>query len=162
VKTTISISPFKPEHTDRIVEMILNIQQKEFNVPVTLADQPDLLEIDTFYQKDKGNFWVALEKDTVVGTIGLIDCDGGIGCIRKMFVRKEYRRHYGIAQILLNILEKQATTHHFKGVYLGTIARLEAAIRFYEKNEFTPILIEDLPSQFPRMAVDTHFFQKIY
>jgi putative acetyltransferase len=159
---TISISTFKPEYTDRIVELILNIQQKEFNVPVTIEDQPDLLEIDTFYQKGNGNFWVALDGKTVVGTIALIDCGAGIGCMRKMFVKKEYRSNYGIAQILLNILEKQALTHGFKGVYLGTLERLTAAIRFYEKNDFSPILKNELPPQFPLMAVDTHFFQKLY
>jgi putative acetyltransferase len=37
---------------------------------------------------------------------------------------------------------------------------LQAAIRFYERNGFTLIAKEDLPSVFPIMAVDTHFFEK--
>ena len=131
-------------------------------MPITIEGQPDLLDIDNFYQKDNGNFWVALDGEIVVGTIALIDCGAGIGCIRKMFVKKEYRSQYGIAQILLNILEKQALTHDFKGVYLGTLERLTAAIRFYEKNGFEPIAKNDLPPEFPLMAVDTHFYQKLY
>jgi ribosomal protein S18 acetylase RimI-like enzyme len=37
---------------------------------------------------------------------------------------------------------------------------LQAAIRFYERNGFTLIEKQKLPSVFPLMAVDTHFFEK--
>ncbi len=34
----------------------LHIQQNEFKVPITINEQPDLMDIENFYQKD-GNFW---------------------------------------------------------------------------------------------------------
>jgi hypothetical protein len=45
-------------------------------------------------------------------------------------------------------------------LYLGTIERLQAAIRFYERNGFTYLPKQDLPASFPIMAVDTHFYVK--
>lgn len=156
-----TITAFQETHTEAICELILGIQQGEFQVPITLDDQPDLLMISSFYQQKGGNFWVALAGGEVVGTIALIDCGEGIGCIRKMFVRADYRgKEYGIAQQLLEILETWAHEKGITELYLGTIERLQAAIRFYSRNGFRAIAAEDLPTNFPRMAVDTHFFRK--
>jgi N-acetylglutamate synthase-like GNAT family acetyltransferase len=157
-----TIRAFQPADTDAIVQLILNIQQNEFQVPVTLADQPDLLVIADFYQQKSGNFWVAVTAEgEVVGTIGLIDCGEQVGCIRKMFVQANYRgREHGIGQSLLTTLEQWATERGISSLYLGTVARLAAAIRFYERNGYVPVVAADLPAVFPRMAVDTHFFMK--
>lgn len=157
----ITIEPFELQDTNHIVSLILNIQQNEFQVPITINEQQDLLNIPTFYQQKKGNFWVAKFNDEVVGTIALIDCGDNIGTIRKMFVKKEFRgKEHGIAQRLLNTLEESARTNTIKSLYLGTLERLEAAIRFYERNGFTLIQKQNLPTVFPLMPVDTHFFEK--
>ncbi len=155
------ILPFEEPHTEAIYQLILNIQQNEFQVPITLADQPDLLMISAVYQQNGGNFWVAVSEGEVVGTIALIDCGGGIGCIRKMFVRADWRgQGRGLAQQLLYTLQTWALQNGITALYLGTIERLQAAIRLYVRNEFSPIAPEALPASFPRMAVDTHFFGK--
>jgi N-acetylglutamate synthase-like GNAT family acetyltransferase len=156
----IQYTTYQPEYKDQIVELILDIQQNEFQVPVTLADQPDLLVIPDFYQVNNGNFWVALHGDEVVGTIALINCGEGVGCIRKMFVKAEFRSHHGIAQHLLNTLTDYAKQQNINALYLGTVAKLKAAIRFYERNGFSFLEKNKLPKQFPLMAVDTHFYQK--
>jgi putative acetyltransferase len=157
----IKIQPFENQDTDQIVNLILNIQQNEFQVPITINEQQDLLNIPSFYQQGKGNFWVAKYEGEVVGTIALIDCGENVGTIRKMFVKKEFRgKEFGIAQQLMDILENSAREGGLKNLYLGTIERLQAAIRFYERNGFTLIEKQNLPSVFPIMAVDTHFFEK--
>ncbi len=157
----IQIVTFQSQYTPSIVELILNIQQNEFQVPITLEQQPDLLVIDSFYQQQKGNFWVAIDGDAVVGTIGLIDCGEGVGCIRKMFVKAQYRgRELSVAQKLLETLENWCKENHIDNLYLGTIERLQAAISFYKRNGFVFIEKTNLPSSFPVMAVDTHFFTK--
>jgi putative acetyltransferase len=157
----ITYKTFEPSHESQLIAMITNIQQNEFQVPVTLADQPDLQTIPTFYQVKNGQFWVALHNDTeVIGSIALIDCGKNVGCIRKMFVKAEFRGEYGIAQQLLDILTTHAQSYHITDLYLGTVAKLKAAIRFYERNGFSPVEKNDIPSVFPFMAVDTHFFGK--
>jgi putative acetyltransferase len=157
----ITIQTFENQDTNQIVELILTIQQKEFNVPVTIEDQPDLLTIPDFYQRGKGNFWTAKYEGNVVGTIALIDCGENIGAIRKMFVKKEFRgKDFGIAQRLFDTLQEAAKRAEMTNIYLGTLERLQAAIRFYERNGFTMIAKTDLPKVFPIMAVDTHFFER--
>jgi N-acetylglutamate synthase-like GNAT family acetyltransferase len=159
--TMITIQPFENQDTDHIVNLILNIQQNEFQVPITINEQQDLLNIPSFYQQGYGNFWVAKSEGEVVGTIALIDCGKNIGTIRKMFVKKEFRgKEHGIAQRLLDILQASSQENGITNLYLGTIERLQAAIRFYERNGFTLIEKQKLPSVFPLMAVDTHFFEK--
>jgi len=155
------IIPFEEHYTEAICTLILNIQQNEFQVPITLADQPDLLTISSFYQQNGGNFWLAVMDKEVVGTIALIDCGEGIGCIRKMFVRADCRgKGRGLAQQLLDTLEAWALHHGITELYLGTVERLHAAIRFYIRNGFAPIEPGELPASFPRMSVDTLFFGK--
>ena len=70
-----------------VTALILPIQQIEFNVPVTLEDQPDLQDIEAFYRRTGGDFWGAFAGDHLVGTIGLISTGHQAGTIRKMFVQ---------------------------------------------------------------------------
>lgn len=158
----IEIQTYDPKFQPQIPGMILDIQQGEFGVPVTLADQPDLLNIPNFYQSKKGNFWLAiLDKKEVVGTIGLVDTDFGFGTIRKMFVKKNYRgSEYSIANNLYLNLEIWAIEHGLNSLLLGTRDQLKAALRFYEKHGFSEISKKDLPEGFPLMPVDNLFFEK--
>lgn len=158
----VEIKPFVVEENEyEILDLILKIQIGEFNVPITADDQPDLLDISNFYQKGCGNFWLAKYRNEIIGTIALIDCGNDIGTIRKMFVKKEFRgKEYQVAQNLYNILEESAINASISNLYLGTIERLQAAIRFYERNGFSIINKTELPEEFPIMKVDTLFFKK--
>ena len=156
----VRITTYAGEPAQDIINLILNIQQNEFGVPITADDQPDLSTIPTVYQKGNGNFWLAKQDEKIVGTIGLIDAGNGIGALRKMFVQQEFRgKELSIALSLLNTLMKWAAVKGFKVIYLGTIPKLEAAIRFYEKNGWMRVGANDLPKEFPRMPVDTVFFK---
>jgi N-acetylglutamate synthase-like GNAT family acetyltransferase len=164
MENEIIISPICNNYCKQIQELILPIQQIEFNVPVTLEGQPDLLDIETNYHKDGGGFWAALDKSKpegsqMAGTIALINAGQHIGVIRKMFVRKEYRgKQSGIGQNLLNTLISYCKTHEITDLYLGTVEILKAAHRFYEKNGFQEISVEELPAVFPRMMADNKFY----
>ena len=57
----LGIIPFSSQYANGVVEVILPIQQSEFDIPITLAAQPDLQDIPGFYQQGKGNFWIALD-----------------------------------------------------------------------------------------------------
>jgi hypothetical protein len=39
------------------------------------------------------------------------------------------------------------------------VHQLKAAHRFYERNNFTPIAVADLPTYFPLMLTDNMFYQ---
>lgn len=152
------IQPIQNEYENEIVDLILNIQQKEFNVPVTLEDQPDLLDIHNFYFKPGGTFLGAFIDGKLVGTIALVKFNAEAGAIRKMFVKKEYRgKEFQIAQQLLEQLIDYSKQNGIKDLYLGTVSLLQAALRFYEKNNFITIPKESLPVDFPLMRPDNVF-----
>jgi GNAT superfamily N-acetyltransferase len=147
-------------YCNQIIDIILPIQQIEFNVPITLESQPDLLDIETNYHQTGGNFWGAKYDEQLVGTIALIAIDGNAGAVRKMFVRKEYRgKEIGIAQRLLDELVAYCKQNNITAIYLGTVDILKAACRFYEKNGFTQLAKQDLPESFPVMGADNIFYQ---
>ncbi|MCG8564277.1 MAG: bifunctional helix-turn-helix transcriptional regulator/GNAT family N-acetyltransferase [Desulfobacterales bacterium] len=153
----IRVAPFSPTYQNGVVDLILSIQQQEFQVDVTLEEQPDLLDIPGFYQQGAGNFWVALEGETVVGTLSLLDMGGGQVALRKMFVAPEHRGK-GPAEALLDISLNWAREQGVAQVFLGTTDRFHRAHAFYEKNGFDRVAVEDLPTTFPRMDVDSIFY----
>lgn len=146
-------------YSEQAIDLILNIQQKEFNVPITIHDQPDLAQIESFYIEAGGNFWGAFINGELVGTIALVKFNEREGAIRKMFVKKEFRgKDLNIAQLLLEILISFCREKGIENLYLGTVNILKAAIRFYERNQFHEIQKENLPADFPLMNADNIFY----
>lgn len=158
--TGIAYRPYAKADEEAVIAHILAIQQGEFAVPVTAEEQPDLRAVAEVYQSGTGGFWVAEMAGRIVGTIGLIGFGTGEGALRKMFVAAEARgRELGVAAGLLAILIEHARANGISGITLGTVEKLHAARRFYEKNGFFTVDPEDLPEGFPRMPVDTHFYR---
>ncbi|MBX9886199.1 MAG: GNAT family N-acetyltransferase [Novosphingobium sp.] len=156
----ITYRPYAKADEDAVIAHIFGIQQGEFAVPVTAEEQPDLRAVGQVYQSGTGGFWVAERAGRIVGTIGLIGFGTGEGALRKMFVAADVRgREHGVAARLLDILLAHCRASGITGITLGTVAKLHAAIRFYEKNGFALVAPEDLPDGFPRMPVDTHFYR---
>lgn len=156
------IHSYRDCYKEQIIQLILNIQTKEFGVAISIGDQPDLEDIQKFYQKGSGNFWVALEKDCLIGTIGLIDIGNERVALRKMFVDENYRgKEKGVAKALLDKAIRWCDKKNIQEIYLGTTARYLAAHRFYEKNGFQEIQVSALPVAFPRMQVDTKFYRRL-
>jgi GNAT superfamily N-acetyltransferase len=170
MEPSLTIRPLSNAQRDAVAALILPIQQIEFSVPITLADQPDLMDMEAAYFRPGGHFWGAFVDGELAGTIGLLappaigkpstPATAPIGVIRKMFVKPQFRgKPWGIAQQLLETLVDHARRSGMEYLYLGTISRMHAAHRFYEKNGFTRIAKERLPTAFPFMAVDDIFYQ---
>jgi GNAT superfamily N-acetyltransferase len=117
------------------------------------------LDIEANYIRPGGGFWGAIHEGELIGTIALIDTGHCAGALRKMFVKKEFRgKEPGVAQELLAILIEYCKEKGITDLYLGTVDMLKAAHRFYERNSFQRIKVEDLPSYFPRMMADNVFY----
>ena len=150
---------YEDSYREAIIGLILPIQQNEFSVPATIKDQPDLLNISSFYKRSKGNFWVALYKNEVVGTIALVDFSSNQAALRKMFVHRDHRgKEKGVGQQLLNELKNWCRRKGINQLYLGTFTSMRPAHRFYEKNGFVEIKKEELPATFPLVSYDNMFF----
>ncbi|PLS14642.1 GNAT family N-acetyltransferase [Bacillus sp. M6-12] len=154
------IKKYTSDYQSQVVDLILYIQQEEYGIPVTKEDQPDLFNIESFYQKEKGNFWVAVSDERVVGTIALLDIGNSQAALRKVFVAKEFRGNiHKTASLLLNNVFEWGRKKGIKEIFLGTTLQFTAAHRFYEKHGFEEITVEDLPAGFPIMAVDKKFYK---
>ena len=155
----IVIAGFSEADRQGVLDVILPIQQAEFGIPITAAEQPDLTDIPGFYQSGTGGFWVARSARDVVGTVGLKDIGQRQAALRKMFVAAPFRgREFGVAGRLLDVLLAHARAQGLAEIFLGTTDKFLAAHRFYEKKGFSELQKAALPGAFPIMVVDTKFY----
>jgi GNAT superfamily N-acetyltransferase len=81
--------------------------------------------------------WLVEADREVVGCVALRRLTGvtQAGEIKRMYVRQPYRG-LGIADLLLEALEKYAAECGYKWLYLDTAADMKAAARFYARKGF--------------------------
>jgi len=155
----ISIDRYTPGDENDVMALIVPIQREEFGIEISAEDQPDLMQIQSFYQTGAGDFWLARRQGAVIGTIGLKDIGNGEVALRKMFVAAPWRgREFGVAKQMLERLIDASKERGVIRIYLGTTEKFLAAHRFYEKHGFERIEQQDLPASFPLMVVDTRFY----
>lgn len=85
------IETYSGKYDEEIISLILSIQNNEAKIGLSLAEQPDLLNICQYYQQSGGEFWIALCDGNVIGTIGLMLKEQNCAVMKKFFVKKEYR-----------------------------------------------------------------------
>lgn len=157
----LEIEEYDARHSESLLKLILTIQNQEFGIDITAADQPDLQDVQQFYLAGGGNFWLAHLGSNLVGSIALIKLNETQYVLRKMFVAAGYRgSQHGVAQCLLQTAERWAKSRAGQTVYLGTTDKFLAAHRFYRKHGYQEIEQDSLPLDFPLMAVDSLFFCK--
>jgi ribosomal protein S18 acetylase RimI-like enzyme len=148
-----TIKEYSDEYAQLAKFLIVSILESEFghyNI-----SRPDLNNITSFYQIDKGNFWIALLENDLIGTIGLKD-HSGVAYIKRMAVLKEHRGK-GVAQELLSTVIKYAQQQGFTKIYLSTSQNLVAANRFYIKEGFE--VIDRLPKKIPSQIAQIHYMK---
>ena len=145
----------------QIVNMISDIQENEFLIPITKETNAGVLKAEEeFYFNNSYNFWYAVnDKGKILGSIGLKKINNQYGEIKKLFVIKDYRSK-GVAQKLMNTLLKAALKHKLECLILGSVDKFHAAHKFYSKCGFTPMGQKDLPHGFEENPFDNLFFRK--
>jgi N-acetylglutamate synthase-like GNAT family acetyltransferase len=148
---------FQRQWQEQLTNLVLNIQNHEFHLGLTQAQQPDLVDTENFY-KD-GAFWVALDKNSVIGSIGIQVLQAEIGILRKMFVHKDFRgKELGIAQQLFDTLLIEANYLKIKTIFLDTPPIAHAAHRFYERNGFVETYRDNLPQNYKFVEMPLKFY----
>jgi ribosomal protein S18 acetylase RimI-like enzyme len=96
-------------------------------------------EVRAAYFGERGGIWLALVEEKVVGCVALREWNPAehSGEIKRMYVQPEYRK-LGIAQSLLNALESFAVAVGYEWLYLDSAPGMDAAVRFYQKNDYDP------------------------
>lgn len=137
------IIPYTDAYQQQTKELVLGTLADDFDVHV---DLPDLDNISDTYQKDNGNFWVAVDKGKVVGAIALRDYGEGRGMLKRFYVEKPHRGT-DVASNLFSTLLTFAQEKQYKDIYLTTTQETEAAQKFFRRHGFAqiPELPEDIP-----------------
>ncbi|MCM1183299.1 MAG: GNAT family N-acetyltransferase [Roseburia sp.] len=139
------ITHYEEPYKEQVIELILNIQNNEAGIGLSLEEQPDLKDIDSFYKKDGGAFLLALnELDEVIGTIALMNKGNGIGILKKFFVRADCRSQKAGLRLYLSLSDFCAE-NHINTLILDTPAVAKASHKFYEQNGFVRIEKSALP-----------------
>ena len=138
------IEKYCGKYDNEIISLILDIQNNESKINLSLEEQPDLLDINQSYRQNGGEFWIALYGGEVIGTIGLMLKENNCAVMKKFFVKKEYRsQKIGLA--LYRELLEYAKHKGIRHIILDTPSVARTSHRFYENAGFYKISAEELP-----------------
>lgn len=144
----ILIKIYEDIYKNQVIDLILDIQNNEYNLGFTIEDQSELLLIKENYVDKGGLFLVAVTANNkVIGTIALDRLIFDIAVLRKMFVSKEFRG-LGTAQNLFNKLIDFAKKEQITTILLDTPSVAKNSHRFYEKNGFVHIDKKAIPENY--------------
>ena len=155
MKSKIEILPFQTEHQNDIDAMMEYIAL-EFEEPIFTEKSKKIIDV---FSIQNNKFWVAINGEKVVGTIGMVKLTNENIVLKSMFVDKMYRGK-GVSNLLLNTLTKWAFQNKYKRIYLGTMKQFSAGQSFYEKNGFEKCNKIKLPVDFTINILDTIFYTK--
>lgn len=130
------IIPFEEKYIDQVKDLIGNLLVYTGTLsPTDLPiDDEDLDAIPETYS-GRGGFWIAVQDDQVIGTVGLKDMGNNIVKLKRMFVASDLHGK-GIGEALLNYALNYAKAQGFSKVILNTNEHMIRAHHFYEKHGF--------------------------
>ena len=144
IKSEIQIIEFDPKYTQEVYNFVWSVRTAEIGWK---SEPEDLHDIESFYFKDGGNFWLAVNDGEIVGTLALKNMGGNRGYLERMYLAKKYRGT-GLAQKMLAKLISFAKSIELEEIYLATSTgpMTERAIAFYKKMGFAQV--PNLPKDF--------------
>ncbi|SDC53755.1 Acetyltransferase (GNAT) domain-containing protein [Paenibacillus sp. CF095] len=144
------ITVYDDRYKEEVIKLILHVQNVEYEVGISVKEQPDILDIHSNYINDGGNFWIALnDNGEVVGSIGLQKKNNEVAVLKKFFVYKDYRgKEFGIGKKLYEVLLGFAKEQGFSKIILDTPSKATRSHGFYKKVGFKEIDKEDLPIKY--------------
>lgn len=134
--TNFKIRVFETRDTDQVIGVIDRVLKDIKVIPESdkKIDDEDLYQIPVAYS-GKGRFWVATEKEKVIGTVAIRDMGNNIAKLNRMFVLVDYHGS-GVGQKLLDMAINFAKDQEYSEIILNTNLLMHRAHRFYEKNGF--------------------------
>lgn len=154
------IIPYENKYKNQVIALILYLQNFDNKVDLSLHEQPDMDDIENYYMKKGGGFWLAVNSsDDVVGTLGLMKKNQHFGVLKKFFVNPDYRgREMGVSSKLYDCLLTHAKQHCINCIVLDTPAKCTRAHSFYKKHGYHQIEHSDLPIEYDYPDRDSYFF----
>lgn len=146
-KTVVTIESYCKKYDNEIISLILNIQNNEAKINLSLEEQPDLKNIAMSYQAQGGEFWTATDDGKVIGTIGLMMREDGCAILKKFFVESSYRSQKTGLKLYQSLLEF-AYKKNIRHIILDTPSVAKASHRFYERAGFRKVNANELPIEY--------------
>lgn len=103
------------------------------------AADKDVLNIQEYYLKTGGEFWVIEQEYQIVGTAAYYPINRGEKAveIRKMYLLPKVRG-LGLGKFLLQQLETVIALRGFEQIWIETASILTEAVKLYESNGYLP------------------------
>lgn len=133
----IRIIPFSNIYQEKTYQFIwdnmIDVLKKEL---IKLKEELKPLEnIEKNYIEGGGNFWLAMDSNKIVGTVGLMKKNNEIYELKRFYIDSDYRRQK-IGSKLYNKLELFARKKNVKYIQLNSSKQLKGAHQFYLNNDF--------------------------
>lgn len=154
------IRPFERRDAAAVIDLVLGIQNDEFHLGLSICDQRDLEDIEVYYLKGGGTFFVAEEPaGRIVGSIGLLRLRDDLGVMKKFFVAAGHRgREHGVARALYDRFIAFAQREGIRQIVLDTPSAATRSHGFYRSVGFVQIERSELPMRYDFPERDTLFF----
>lgn len=140
---------------DDVKEFLFDQINKEYHIGPTPKFHYDIFGLDEYYINPNGNnFFVALDGDKIVATIGIRAYDKDFEFFRgiyssedtasiwRLMVDVDYRRK-GIARLLVEKAENFADNWGYDRIYLHTHRYLESGLPFWKSSGYEVTVEED-------------------
>jgi GNAT superfamily N-acetyltransferase len=155
-----NIRPFERRDAAAVTDLVLGIQNDEFHLGLSICDQRDLEDIEAYYLKGGGTFFVAEDPaGRIVGSIGLLRLRDDLGVMKKFFVAADHRgREHGVARALYDRFIAFAQREGIRQIVLDTPSAATRSHGFYRSVGFVQIERSELPMRYDFPERDTLFF----
>lgn len=135
------------------IDKMLSEIANEFDIPISNQSASTTAKLIDEY-------WVALNDNEVIGTIGILKIENRNAILKRMFVKKTFRgRELGVSSLLMQRAFDWCKDENINYIYLGTMDQFKAAHKFYEKKGFQKISKNTLPADFINNPVDDVFYK---
>lgn len=130
------IIPFNKKYRDDLIFMVLEAKNNLGRIP-TLNE--DLLDIYTYYFKNKDMFWIGIdENNRVIGCLGTKIINKNEMWLKRLYVKTTLKRR-GIGSQLLMTAETYAKNKGISKIYTHFAVDYIEAQNFYPKHSFVEL-----------------------
>ena len=145
------IEVFNRSLTAAVKELVLDVLSEE-GFEYDPAKDFDLDTIENYYLQNRGIFYTGVVGGMIVGTSAVRRIDDRACEIKRVYVKKDFRRR-GFGRALL-IQALKFAKENYSTVVLKTDARLKDAIDLYLRNGFSVVKEEDGVMYFEKTGLE--------
>jgi putative acetyltransferase len=135
MERTLTIRPGTRDDAPGVVELIGRVFVEYgwiYDPPTEVAD---LFDFDAHYAAPRGAFWVVVEGDRVVGSVGVDHKGGDVAELHRLYLDPDQRGR-GLGETLVGLVLDWCRTQSIARLKLWSDTRFEHAHRLYERLGF--------------------------